>query len=446
MTATVLLVVFLLLLLLCSALISASEVAFFSLSPQDVDVLNKEDHPSSKRILRLKESPRELLATILISNNFINIAIVIISEIVIRNIVTETTLDNWASQIHPIIGSTFFTIEGISRFLSFMITVVIVTFLLVLFGEVAPKIYANINNIKHARLMGRPLIFLGKLFYPLSRFLLSWSGGIEERVYRQRLHSSSGTDRREIDKAIELTVTDGADQEEVDILKGIIKFGDVETRQIMKSRVDVVGLEKEQGYKEVIQIIKSSGFSRIPVFEESFDSIIGILYVKDLLGLTKRGDDFAWQSIVRDNVLYVPETKKIDELLKEFQSKRTHMAIVVDEYGGSAGIVTLEDIMEEVVGEIRDEFDADEDVDYVKINDHTYIFEGKTLLNDVIKVLNLDNEIFEEGRGNADSLAGLILELESIIPKQNKMISYKNMKLTITNVSKRRIEKVKIVI
>lgn len=446
MTTTVLLVVFLLLLLLCSALISASEVAFFSLSPKDVDVLNKEDQASSKRILKLKESPRELLATILISNNFINIAIVIISEIVIRNIVSEEVLDGWAGQLHSFVGASLFTVQGVSRFLSFMITVVIVTFLLVLFGEVAPKIYANINNVKHARLMGRPLMVLGRLFYPLSKFLLSWSGGIEERVYRQRLKSNSGTDRKEIDKAIELTVTDGADQEEVDILKGIIKFGDVETRQIMKSRVDVVGLDKEQGYKEVIQIIKDSGFSRLPVFEESFDTIIGILYVKDLLGLTKEGDSFEWQTIVRDNVLYVPETKKIDELLKEFQSKRTHMAIVVDEYGGSAGIVTLEDIMEEVVGDIRDEFDTDEDIDYVKINDHTYIFEGKTLLNDVVRVLSLENDVFEGGRGNADSLAGLILELENVIPKQNKMITYKDMNLTVTKVNKRRIEKVKIVL
>lgn len=446
LTTTVLLVVFLLILLLCSALISASEVAFFSLSPSDVDHLNKEDQASSKRILKLKESPRELLATILISNNFINIAIVIISEIVIRNIVSEDVLDGWAGRLHGVVGASLFTIAGVSRFLSFMITVVVVTFLLVLFGEVAPKIYANINNVKHARLMGRPLMFLGRMFYPLSRFLLSWSGGIEERVYRQRLHSSNGTDRKEIDKAIELTVTDGADQEEVDILKGIIKFGDVETRQIMKSRVDVVGLDKEQGYKEVIQIIKDSGFSRLPVFEESFDSIIGILYVKDLLGLTKEEDSFKWQTIVRDNVLYVPETKKIDELLKEFQSKRTHMAIVVDEYGGSAGIVTLEDIMEEVVGDIRDEFDTDEDIDYVKINDHTYIFEGKTLLNDVVRVLNLENDVFEGGRGNADSLAGLILELENVIPKQNKMITYKNMNLTVNKVNKRRIEKVKIVL
>ncbi len=443
-TPTLLLGLLLILLLMCSALLSASEVAFFSLSPKDVDNLAKEDQDSSKRILKLKKGPRKLLATILISNNFINIAIVIISEVVIRSLLSDEIFDSWASQLKGVLGFSFLTITGLSKLLSFTVTVVTVTFLLVLFGEVAPKIYANINNVKHSRLMSGPLVFFVKLFYPLSNLLIKWSGGIEERFYRQRLTSNSSADRRELDKAIELTVTDRADREEVDILKGIIKFGDVETRQVMKSRVDVIGLEINQGFKEVIQLIKDSGFSRVPVFEESFDSILGILYVKDLLGLTQEEDAFKWQELIRTNVLYVPETKKIDELLKEFQSKRTHMAIVVDEYGGSAGIVTLEDIMEEVVGDIRDEFDSEEEVDYIKINDTAYIFEGKTLLNDVIRVLNLDSDIFEGGRGNADSLAGLILELESVIPKRDKVINYKSIKLTVSQVSKRRIEKVRI--
>ena len=256
-------------------------------------------------------------------------------------------------------------------------------------------------------------------------------------MYRSRLKAGVTADRKEIGKAIELTVSEGGDQDEVDMLKGIIAFGDVETRQIMKSRVDVIGLEHELGYHQVIKVIKESGFSRLPVFDETFDKIVGILYVKDLLGLTKEGDQFVWQAHVRNNVLYVPETKKIDELLKDFQEKRTHMAIVVDEYGGSSGIVTLEDIMEEVVGDIRDEFDGDEEIDYEKINDKTYIFEGKTLLNDVIRVLQLDSDIFEEGRGTADSLAGLVLELESIIPRRNKVIQYRTLKMTVMKASKR---------
>ncbi len=443
-TTVLLLLILLLVLLLCSALISASEVAYFSLSPQDVDKLEKDDNSSSKRILSLKEKPRRLLATILISNNFINIAIVVISEVVIRGLVSDETFSRWAENLQPYIGGAWLSLSDLSRVLSFLITVVIVTFLLVLFGEVAPKVYANINNIRHARLMSSPLSFLGRAFYPVSRLLLAWSSGIEERVYRTRLKAGVTADRKEIGKAIELTVSEGGDQDEVDMLKGIIAFGDVETRQIMKSRVDVVGLEHELGYKDVIKVIKDSGFSRLPVFDETFDKIVGILYVKDLLGLTREGDKFVWQAHVRNNVLYVPETKKIDELLKDFQAKRTHMAIVVDEYGGSSGIVTLEDIMEEVVGDIRDEFDGDEEIDYEKINDKTYIFEGKTLLNDVVRILQLDSDIFEEGRGTADSLAGLILELESLIPRRNKVIQYRTLKLTIMKTSKRRIEKVKV--
>ena len=427
-----------------SAMISASEVAYFSLSPSDLEQLGKEEEISSKRILKLKEAPRELLATVLISNNFINIAIIIISEIILTRSVPEGTFRQWAMGLQQNFNLEWVSVASLSVFLSFLVTVAAVTFLLVLFGEVAPKIYANINNIRHARLMSRPLLVLRRLFYPLSQLLLSWSGGIEESVYRRRLRSNSSTDKKELDKAIELTVTDHKDKEEVDILKGIIKFGDVETRQVMKSRVDVIGIERQETFDNVIKVIKESGYSRIPVYEDDFDTIVGILYVKDLLGFTQEDDDFEWQNLVRENVLYVPETKKIDELLKEFQSRRTHLAIVVDEYGGSSGLVTLEDVMEEVVGEIRDEFDLVDELDYVKLDDHNYIFEGKTLLNDVIRILDLDNDVFDEGRGTADSLAGLILELEGRIPMREKQISYKQMNFSIVEVSKRRIEKVKV--
>ena len=388
--------------------------------------------------------PRELLATILISNNFINIAIVILSESLLSQLVGPEVFNRWATFIQDSMSLSLVSINTLSNFLSFLITVVVITFLLVLFGEVAPKIYANLNNVRHARLMAGPLLFLNKVFSPFSKLLLGWSGGVEERVYRRRLLSNSSTDKKEIDKAIELTVTDHEDREEVDILKGIIKFGDVETKQIMKSRMDVVGLDQTWGFKEVVKVIKESGFSRLPVYEEDFDSVQGILYVKDLLGLTLEKDDFNWTPLVRNNVLYVPETKKIDELLREFQSKRTHMAIVVDEYGGSSGIVTLEDIMEEVVGEIRDEFDNEEEVKYVKIDDKTFIFEGKTLLNDVIRIMDMDSDVFDEGKGGADSLAGLLLEIEGMIPKKDQEIKYKNIRFIPTKVSKRRIENIKI--
>ena len=442
--STASLISLLILLLFCSALISASEVAFFSLSPQDLEALEKDDSISSNRILKLKKSPRQLLATILISNNFINIAIVIISESLLSTLFGESLFITWADSLKSTFNLYWFSQSSLATAISFAITVVGVTFLLVLFGEVAPKIYANMNNIRHSRLMSGPLIILQKLFSPFSALLLKWTGGIEENVYRRRLLSNSSADKKELDKAIELTVTNHGDREEVDILKGIIKFGDVETKQIMRSRVDVIGFEKSESYNEIISTIKSSGYSRFPVYEEDFDNIIGILYVKDLLGHTRENQDFEWQTFVRDNVLYIPETKKIDELLKEFQSRRTHLAIVVDEYGGSAGIVTLEDIMEEVVGEIRDEFDHDDNIDYVKIDEKNFIFEGKTLLNDVVRILNLENDFFDESKGDADSLAGIILELEGIIPKKDKEIGYKNIRLVPTKVSKRRIERIQI--
>jgi gliding motility-associated protein GldE len=322
--------------------------------------------------------------------------------------------------------------------------VVGVTFLLVLFGEVAPKIYANLNNVKHAKLMAKPLTLMLKVFSPFSAMLVKWSRNIEERVYHNRLKTGGSMDKNEIDKAIELTVQHDTNQEEVDILKGIINFGDVTAKQIMKSRVDVVALDINDNFKDVLKLIKESGFSRIPVYEEDFDRIKGVLYAKDLLGFTEEKDDFNWVQFVRTQTLFVPETKKIVDLLKEFQEKRTHMAIVVDEYGGSSGLVTLEDIMEEVVGDIRDEFDTEEEVDYIKIDDSNYIFEGKSLLNDVARIIGVKNDIFEEGKGTSDSIAGLILELEGQIPKKDKEIIYKELKFKIISVNQRRIEKVNV--
>ena len=436
----------LVLLLFLSALISASEVAFFSLSPQDIDDLNKEDSPRSNRILKLKEQPRRLLATILIANNFINIAIIILSARLILALLSETTLLAWAQGLKGALNIDVFTALEIASGLNFIITVIGVTFLLVLFGEVAPKIYANIHNVRHAKMMSSPLHLLTRICYPFSTMLLKWSGGIEERVYQRRLASGGSTDKKELDRAIELTVSESEGQNAVDILKGIIKFGDVVTKQIMRSRVDVVGLDINDDFKTVIKTIKDSGYSRLPVFQEDFDTLKGILYVKDLLGFTDQGVDFDWQTKIREHVLYVPETKKIIDLLKEFQSKRTHMGIVVDEYGGSAGIVTLEDIMEEVVGDIKDEFDQGDDVDYTKVDDHNYIFEGKTLLNDVARILDIDADLFDEVRGNADSLAGLILEIEGHIPKHDREINYRHLKLKILSVTYRRIERVNIYI
>jgi len=435
-------IILLVVLLIGSALVSGSEVAFFSLSKTQLQDLEKEETKSSSSLISLRQKPRELLATILVANNLINIAIVVIADYVLRQLVPDSILSSWGSSISSYF--TWWSAETCSRGCSFAITVVLVTFLLVLFGEVAPKIYANVNNLGFARTMARPLSALNFLFKPISKILVKWSNKIEKRLGTTNAHTTS---REELDKAIELTVSKEKNAEdEVDILRGILKFGDVSTKQIMKSRMDVIALDKETSYNEVIKLIKEHGYSRIPVFEEDFDNIIGILYVKDLLGHTQEDQDFDWHSVVREDVLYVPEAKKIDDLLKEFQKKRMHMAVVVDEFGGSAGIVTLEDIMEEVIGDIKDEFDEEEEVDYVKVDDNTFVFEGKTLLNDVARLIEEDTEVFDEVKGGSDSLAGLILELVGHIPKKNREYIYDRFKFRIMAVNKRRIERIKITV
>ena len=383
------------------------------------------------------------MATILISNNFINIAIVLVSNYVLRNLIGEEDLNTiglWLQQslvLEKIISSS-----NLASIFNFTIAVIGVTFILVLFGEVAPKFYASINNLKFARMMAGPLSLLNIILGPLSRIMVGWSTSIEEKITQSRI-SQTGTSKEDIDKAIELTVGDSQNaDEEADILKGIVKFGDVSVKQIMKPRVDVVAVEKVTSYDELMNIIKETGFSRIPVYEEDFDKIDGILYVKDLLGHTDEDEQFNWQTLIRNNVLYVPEYKKIDDLLREFQLKRTHIAIVVDEYGGSAGIATLEDIMEEVIGDIKDEFDEEEEVDYIKLSDGNFIFEGKSLLNDVCRIIGEDTGFFDSVRGDSDSLAGMIIEILGNIPKPDKEIKYNNIILKIVSVTKRRIEKI----
>jgi len=430
---------FLVLLLLLSALVSGSEVAFFSLSPKDLDDLKNEENKLSKKILKLRGEPRRLLATILISNNLINISIVIISDFLIRNVLGDEILFAWAEGIARLIPFDAYTI---CRAISFLITIAGVSFLLVLFGEVAPKIYANLNNRKFAKLMATPMGLLSSFFKPLSLLLVRWSSKLESKFIQER-SGIDDTSKEDLDKAILLTVNNEEQSaEEVDILRGIIKFGNVSAKQIMKSRVDVIAIEESQNFGDLMSMIKESGFSRIPVYSEDFDNVTGILYVKDLLGYSQKDEKFDWKQFIRTDVLYAPESKKIDDLLKEFQKRRLHLAIIVDEFGGSAGIVTLEDIMEEVIGEIKDEFDDDEEVDYIKINDLNFIFEGKTLLNDVARIVNIEKNIIEDIKGEADSLAGLVLQHLGHIPKKDKTLILHPFKFKIVSVSKRRIEKI----
>ncbi|HRD06257.1 MAG: gliding motility-associated protein GldE [Saprospiraceae bacterium] len=434
----------LILLICCSGLISASEVAFFSLTPSRLRAIEEEEGVLGQRIVQLRNHPKRLLATILIGNNFVNIAIVIVSKIILDNILNEQILTTIGWWLHEYIFLGLFTPEQLATGIDFFITVILVTFILLLFGEVGPKIYANVNNLKVAKIMATPLSFLGFLFTPVSSILVRWGQTIERRIATNRNYQT-GSSREDLDAAIELTVSQNEEEpHEAELLKGIVKFGDMSARQVMRPRVDVVAVEKDIDFTSLLNIIRESGYSRLPVYEEDVDKILGILYVKDLIGLTNEGADFAWNDLIRTNMLYIPETKKIDDLLRDFQIKRLHMAIVVDEFGGTLGIVTLEDIMEEVIGEIKDEFDDDEDIEYIKLSEGNYIFDGKALLNDVCRVIGEKTSYFDDIKGNADSVGGLIIELMGHIPKPEKEIQIKELQLKVISSNSRRIEKVNI--
>ncbi|WP_235298542.1 gliding motility-associated protein GldE [Portibacter marinus] len=435
----------LLLLLISSALISGSEVAFFSLNNNDVEGLKKED--GNDRLIKLRDKPRSLLATILISNNFINIAIIIISDLILSALLPDGYFDAWSEWLRQ---HVFFlngvSIPAISNAIIFTITVIGVTFLLVLFGEVLPKIYANINKIVFAKFMAVPLWVLMFVLGGFSKILVSWSNKIESRVDKHRGSAKSWL-KDDIDKAIDLTVSKEENaEEEADILKGILKFSDVLVKQVMTSRMDFVSIDYQTNFRDMLKVVKETGFSRIPVYKDDLDNIEGILYVKDLLGHTDEAEDFTWQKFIRKEMHYIPESKKINELLKEFQSKRLHMAIVVDEYGGTSGIVTLEDIMEEIIGDIRDEFDEERDIEYLKIDKNNYIFEGKTLLNDVCRVIGEDLNVFDEIKGESDSLAGLYLEVTGKFPKVDGELDLDPYKLKIVSMTNKRIEKINLMI
>lgn len=430
------------LLLLCSALISGSEVAFFSLTANDFEKLQQENSGSSQRILILKDKPRKLLATILISNNFINIGIVILSEFVLSNFISQDVFDHWALSINSTFAWIPWSEEDLASVFNFLITVVTVTFLLVLFGEVAPKVYARINNLRLARMMSAPLDVLMRLLSPFSAILVNWTKVLEGRLVLTTAGASLAS-REDIDEAIELTVSNGEDSgQEVDLLKSIVKFGEVSVKQIMRSRIDVIAVDHRISYHELLKVVRESGYSRIPVYDEDFDNVNGILYVKDLLGYLHQSENFDWQQLIRTNILFVPEAKKIDDLLREFQKQHLHMAIVVDEYGGSAGIVTLEDIMEEIIGEIQDEFDDDPEVIYNRIDDRNFVFEGKTLLNDVCRIVGIATSTFDDVKGESDSFAGLLLELTGDMPDEGEEIREKGYTFRVLKTSERRIESI----
>ncbi len=434
-------------LLFLSGLVSGSEVAYFSLTPNDYEELEERDNTTTRLILKFRDLPRQLLATILIANNFINIAIVLISDLIVQEIFPEGFFIQRAkSIIDSIPWANFLTAEALGSGFRFTITVIGVTFLLVLFGEVAPKVYARYNKIKLATLMARPVNTMMNLFRPLSFTLVRGAAIVEKRLENHSIDAASAS-QEEIDEAIELTVNNEEHGEEggrqdVDILKRIVQFANVTVRQIMRSRGDVIAVDQKIDYHELLGVVREHAYSRIPVFEDDFDKVKGVLYVKDLLGYRYEKAEFNWMTLVRPDVLYVPENKKVSDLLKEFQQQKMHMAIVVNEYGGTEGIVTLEDVLEEVIGDIQDEFDDGDEIIYEQIDDLNYVFDGKTLLNDMCRVLELPTSTFDNVKGEAESLAGLLLELYGQFPELEQEITCEAYRFRVMSLTKRRIEEI----
>lgn len=406
------------LLLLGSALVSGSEVAFFSLSNEDLNQLDEENSDRGKKVVRLVQSPKKLLSTILILNNLINIGIV-----------TLTTFVSWS-----IFGM------NATGILVIMIQTIGVTFAIVFFGEIVPKVYANNAKISFSLTMAPSISFFSTMLKPISIFLMSFSNLIEKRIEKKGYSLSVN----ELNQALDIT-TEDTPNEEREILRGIVNFGTLTVKQVMQSRMDITAIDIEMDFHELMDKINKSGYSRIPVFEETIDNIQGILYIKDLLPFIERDEDFKWNELIRKS-FFVPENKKVDTLLKDFQQRRVHMAIVVDEYGGTSGLVTLEDLIEEIIGEINDEFDDHDDIFFQEIDPSTFIFEGKVSLNDFCKKLELDPQLFEDVKGESESLGGLLLELNTKLPKNGTKITFGDFVFTILAVDARKIKKVKVFI
>lgn len=403
-------------LLVASGFASGSEIAMFSLSPNDLEELGEEKNERDCSVLRLREESERTLATILITNNLVNVTIIMLCNYVFDHLIDF----------------------GNAYWLQFLCITVILTFVLLLFGEIMPKVYCSQNPLRFCRLTVNGILFCRKLFYPLATVLIR-SGVLAEKVVQKESHSLSVD---ELEQALELTDTNDI-KDEKNLLEGIVRFGDETAKEIMTSRQDVVDLDFKSTFPDVLKCIIENNYSRIPVYQDSIDNIRGVLYIKDLLPHLNKPAVFRWQSLIRPPY-FVPETKKIDDLLREFQENKVHIAIVVDEFGGTSGIVTLEDILEEIVGEINDEFD-EEEKSFVRVNSNTYIFEGKTLQGDFCRTLNVDDDIFSDIEGDADTLAGLVLEIKGEFPKLHERIDYKDFTFEVMEMDERRISKIKVV-
>ncbi len=408
-------------LIICSGLFSASEVGFFSLAEKEFRTLRERADRYSKLIFQLLAKPRYLLSTILICNSLVNVAIVILSYYIFTNLFDFSR--------HPVIG--------------FLVNVLGVTFFLVLFGEVLPKVYATRHNLQMASLMAVPLLIAGKIFKPVSFVLVSSTRAIENRLKRTGYYEFSP---EELEQAIDITSKETSSKQEVKMLKGIVRFGNITVKQIMRPRVDIVAIDDSVSYPELLKMVKEAGYSRIPVYRDNLDNILGILYVKDLLNHLNEPVDFKWHRLLRTPV-FTPETKKVDTLLKEIQKKGVHLLIAVNEYGGTSGVITLEDILEEIIGEIRDEYDAvDEEMQVEQIDSKNYIFDGRSLLKDVQTKMGLMNDAFEDVPGNTDTLAGLVLELSGKLPAKNESFRYDKFSFKVVSTGENRVKRIMVTI
>jgi gliding motility-associated protein GldE len=406
-------ILLLVVLLISSALLSGSEVAFFSLSPGHMQKIKENQSKVNSLILKLFNEPEKLLATILISNNFVNVGIVILGAF-ITNPILEFSIP-WVT----------FVVQG-----------VFITFLILLFGEILPKVYASMFPLQFSYIMAYPINILSKIFQPLSFFLIKSTSIFNNRLRNRKSNLSID----DLSEAIDIAGDDL--DEDKKILKGIVSFGNTDVKEIMRSRVDVISVDISFDFNKLKSIIIESGYSRLPVFEEGFDNIKGVLFIKDVLPHIDEPNDFTWHELIR-KPFFVPENKKIDDLLKDFQDRKMHIAIVVDEYGGASGIVTLEDVIEEIVGDIKDELD-DVAEDYIKISNDCYVFEGRTLINDFYRILELEEDVLDNYKGDADSLAGLILEYKGEMPEKNEEIEIENFLFKIKSVDERRIKQLQI--
>ena len=413
----------LVLLLFCSALVSGAEVAFFGLSPTEVNTIAQNNTTKGNIIIKLLDRPKKLLATILIANNAINIGVVLLF-----NVIGDTLFSN----------ITYVLFNFIS--VRFLLEVVVATFLILMFGEILPKVYANRNRDSFSHFMAYPLKVLDFIFSPLSLPMRSSTIYLNNKLGKYK--SNLSVDH--LSQALELTSEGDTTKEEQKLLEGIVSFGNTDTKQVMRPRIDLFALSEDMKFPEVLNEIKIQGYSRIPVFSENMDNVLGVLYVKDLLPYIDR-KTFNWISLIREPY-FVPENKKLDDLLLEFQDKKNHLAVVVDEYGGTSGIVTLEDIIEEIVGDISDEFD-DEDLVYSKLDEFKYVFEGKTTLKDFYRVVKLEDEqVFEEQKGESETIAGFVLEIAGSFPRKGEKIVFKNYEFIVESLDKKRLKQIKVIL